>query len=287
MDNPYIVLGIAETATDADIKAAFRQRAKETHPDLHGGSAEKERRFKEVNEAYKILSDPVRRKMYDSGQTYDEQWAGFGEAEIKAAINAALHQMNETLEEYRKVAIRKRIAGFVWLSIGIVVTLISLGAGIVVMWGAMLYGGLQLYRASKIDEAIAEVEKDFWNHIYRETGYTRHSFYNGSGSNSTSYKASQPSQEPGTSPNQCRACGFEWLDEQTYCPRCGTPRTAAKRDNNCSACGFELFDNQKFCPKCGTLRTAKRSKNLCHVCGFELRDDQMFCPKCGSKRKED
>ena len=276
MNNPYKVLGISENATSAEIKAAFRKRAKETHPDLHGGSAYKEQQFKEVNEAYKILSDPVRKKMYDAGQTNDEQWEGFSEADIKAAINEALRQMNETLDPYRKAASGKRISGAVWLTIAIVVTLVSLGYGIVVMWGAMLYGAIQLYRASKIDGAIAEVEKEFWTRVYQETGYTRQNFYNGNNPDN--------SDKPKSSPPQCKTCGFRLRENQAFCPKCGTPRKTARKDNCCSSCGFELFDNQKFCPKCGALRNAQRSKNLCHACGFELRAKQTFCPKCGIKR---
>lgn len=55
MRDPYEVLGIPQTATDDEIKAAYRKLAKKYHPDLNGGSAEAEARMKEVNEAYNIL----------------------------------------------------------------------------------------------------------------------------------------------------------------------------------------------------------------------------------------
>lgn len=63
----YAVLGVARTATPDEIKKAFRRLARQYHPDLHGGSkkAEMEKKFKELNEAHEILSDPDKRKKYD------------------------------------------------------------------------------------------------------------------------------------------------------------------------------------------------------------------------------
>lgn len=55
MRDPYEVLGIPQTATDDEIKAAYRKLAKKYHPDLNGGSAEAEAKMKEVNEAYNTL----------------------------------------------------------------------------------------------------------------------------------------------------------------------------------------------------------------------------------------
>ena len=53
----YEVLGIDKNASEQDIKKAFRQQAKKYHPDLHPGDKEAEAKFKEVNEAYEVLSD--------------------------------------------------------------------------------------------------------------------------------------------------------------------------------------------------------------------------------------
>src|SRR6476660_4790758 len=61
----YAVLGVPKTASQADIKKAFRKLAREHHPDAKPGDAAAERRFKEVNEANEVLSDPARRKQYD------------------------------------------------------------------------------------------------------------------------------------------------------------------------------------------------------------------------------
>ena len=61
----YEVLGVSKTATDAEIKKAYRRLAKENHPDLNPGDKGAEARFKEVNEAYEILSSSDKRSRYD------------------------------------------------------------------------------------------------------------------------------------------------------------------------------------------------------------------------------
>ena len=59
------MLGIPKTATEAEIKKAFRTTAKKYHPDMHPGDKECEEKFKEAQEAYAVLSDPEKRRQYD------------------------------------------------------------------------------------------------------------------------------------------------------------------------------------------------------------------------------
>ena len=61
----YEVLGVARTASDADLKSAFRKAAMQCHPDRHPGDHQAEARFKELNEAYQHLSDSQKRAAYD------------------------------------------------------------------------------------------------------------------------------------------------------------------------------------------------------------------------------
>jgi molecular chaperone DnaJ len=77
----YELLGVSRTASEADLKAAFRKLAMKYHPDRNPGDKECERQFKEINEAYDILKDGDRRAAYDRyGHAAFEQGAGAGAA---------------------------------------------------------------------------------------------------------------------------------------------------------------------------------------------------------------
>jgi curved DNA-binding protein len=73
----YAVLGVPRTASQADIKKAFRKLARQHHPDAKPGDKDAERRFKEANEANEVLSDPDKRKRYD---TLGANWSAYGQA---------------------------------------------------------------------------------------------------------------------------------------------------------------------------------------------------------------
>jgi curved DNA-binding protein len=62
----YQILGVPRTATQDDIKKAYRQLARQYHPDNNPGDKQAEARFKEANEANEVLSDPQKRQKYDA-----------------------------------------------------------------------------------------------------------------------------------------------------------------------------------------------------------------------------
>jgi molecular chaperone DnaJ len=75
--NYYDVLGLSKSASAEDIKQAYKKLAKEHHPDVAKDKANAEKKFKEINEAYQVLSDPQKKQMYDTYGTANPQ-GGFG-----------------------------------------------------------------------------------------------------------------------------------------------------------------------------------------------------------------
>jgi DnaJ-class molecular chaperone len=83
----YQTLGLAHGATDEQIRTAYRKLARKHHPDVNPGNKDAEEKFKEINEAYSVLSDPQNRKQYDqfgqgppeSGRDVHVEYGDFGD----------------------------------------------------------------------------------------------------------------------------------------------------------------------------------------------------------------
>ena len=86
----YATLGVTKTASEKEIKQAFRKLARKFHPDVNPGDKAAEAKFKEINEAYEVLGDPAKRKKYDelgaNWRMYEQAGAaGGGPESVRAA----------------------------------------------------------------------------------------------------------------------------------------------------------------------------------------------------------
>lgn len=77
----YQILGVLETASLEEIKNSYRRLAKKYHPDAHPGDVSCETRFREISEAYSILSDPQKRKAYDEKRLNGRRQQGASSAQ--------------------------------------------------------------------------------------------------------------------------------------------------------------------------------------------------------------
>src|SRR3954452_17659396 len=89
MRDYYEILGVTRGCDDAALKAAFRKLAMEHHPDRNGGCEDAAGRFKEINEAYSVLSDAQKRAAYDR----------FGQAGVNGGGGAPFHDVHDIFNE--------------------------------------------------------------------------------------------------------------------------------------------------------------------------------------------
>src|SRR3982750_1194715 len=80
----YTTLGVSKTASEKEIKQAYRKLARKLHPDVNPGDKAAESKFKEINEAYEVLGDPAKRKKYDE---LGANWRMYEQAEAQGGGN--------------------------------------------------------------------------------------------------------------------------------------------------------------------------------------------------------
>ena len=84
----YKTLGVSENAGQKEIRSAYRKLARQYHPDVNPGDKTAEDKFKEINEANEVLSDPEKRKKYDEMRTYYQKYGRWPGAEAGAGGGA-------------------------------------------------------------------------------------------------------------------------------------------------------------------------------------------------------
>lgn len=117
MDSAYEILGVETTATDEQIRTAYRKLAKQHHPDLNPGNGAAEERFKKISGAYAILSDPEKRGRFDRGEIdasgaerpqERQYYRDFGDDGTRAKYRSDVHFDPDDLESIFAQAFRGR-----------------------------------------------------------------------------------------------------------------------------------------------------------------------------------
>ncbi len=213
MRNPYEVLGVPSTASSAEIRSAYRRVARQTHPDLHGGSPEYAAAFRDATDAYAILSDPQQRRRFDQTGSVDETAVSVSREEIYAAVAYVRSRAAEAKAAARSAALR----GWSWFGAGAAITLFGYmaaasspsGGSYPICWGAMLFGAIQGIRGfsaySRIDRAARELEQNIWSIVTDSLGRDTQS-------------APTPSmaQAPGWYPDPTKRHPHRWWDGNAW-----------------------------------------------------------------------
>lgn len=109
MTDYYKILGVERSASDEDLRIAFRKLALKHHPDRNPGNAEAEKLFREASEAYTILSDPEKRRRHDRGQDAEmsKPYEGAEFEELFRRMSGAFDQWSDLVKP-KKTARAKR-----------------------------------------------------------------------------------------------------------------------------------------------------------------------------------
>ena len=191
MRDYYEILGVERSSDDGVLKASFRKLAMEHHPDRNGGCEEAEGRFKEINEAYSVLSDPQKRAAYDR----------FGHAGVNGAAGGGGAQFHDVGDIFNEV----------------------FGDVFGDMFGGRRAGGQQRGGPARGQDLRYDLE------ISLEQAYASAEVEITAPAALTCEVCSGSGAKPGTSPTTCSSCGGAgrvratqgFFSIERACPRCG------------------------------------------------------------------
>ena len=224
----YEVLGVQKTATDDELKKAYRKLAKKYHPDANPDNKEEaEAKFKEVNEAYETLSDPQKRKLYD---TYGFDGPNMG------ANGGGYYSYGSGFDGF---------SGFGDFS--------DLGDIFSSFFGGGARGGSRsrntVSKGADLKVAIDVTFKESYTGIEKEISINRNEVCPDCGGNGCA---------KGTSPTKCTVCGGKGTIRQVSSTLFGQVST----QRTCSSCGGTGTIITNPCPSCRGKGTVKKAKKL-------------------------
>lgn len=171
--NYYKVLGVEKNASIQEIKKAFREKAKKSHPDLNREDPNAEDKFNDIATAYAVLSDTEKRRQYDMGVELNTFEMFFTSEEIKEFIT----MMKAEAKPFREKARDYMISGIFWFALGLGIGIYSYinainspeGGPVIIMWGAVVFGIIKAVRGfiayRKIINYINATEEEMWERL--------------------------------------------------------------------------------------------------------------------------
>lgn len=226
----YNLLGVSSGASDDEVKKAYRKMAHKYHPDKEGGD---EAKFKEVNEAYQVLSDPKKRKLYDQ----------FGEAGVNSAGGGGgggAHGMN--WEDIMRAQQQQGGHGGVEFDMGDIFS--------------EFFGGRSRQRAGRRQRKGQDIQMDVTIDFTEAAFGVKQSVH--LYKNVKCEHCSGNGAEPGTPIEQCATCKGAGQVEKIQNSFFGQVRT----QNVCSSCDGEGKNAKEKCSTCSGLGTQKKETTL-------------------------
>lgn len=181
MKDPYAILGVTQDASEEDIRHAYSQIAKKTHPDITGGNPELTEKFREATDAYHFLMNSDNRSAYEYFSTQENEYSEtfYEEQTMNAEYDARrtedyIRYMYSQIEEVKSAALSKLIMGIVYFAIGCSFTIFSYlhaepGEYYRVYTGALIIGMCMfvrnMYYFMRFSFLAQDLKEEMWENI--------------------------------------------------------------------------------------------------------------------------